>query len=209
MTEINLKIVIVGDSNVGKSSLIMQYTENNFPLQHSATVGIEYKIKMFKYRNFEVKLQIWDTAGQERFHCITNNFFHHADGILFVFDITNHKTFLGVQKWIKEAQEVGNSFKKILIGNKTDLEEEREVSLEDIGIYCGDKKIDYYEASAKNNINIKEPFNKIVELIFKDKSNEEIIREFGRTNSSLSIISYNSDCKKKIIKNQNKKEICC
>ena len=162
MTEINLKILIVGDSNVGKSSLILQYTENNFLNEHGTTVCIEYKIKKFKYKDFEVKLQIWDTAGQERYHSITNNFFHNADGILFVFDITSHESFLGAKKWIKEALEVGNFFKKILIGNKADLEGEREVSLEDIGNYCGEQKIDYFEASAKDNINIKEAFNKIV-----------------------------------------------
>ena len=93
MVELNVKLLIVGDSNVGKTSLLLQYTDNFYPLQHSATVGIEFKVKNIIYKNYNVRLQIWDTAGQERFHSITNNFFHNADGILFVYDITNQKSF--------------------------------------------------------------------------------------------------------------------
>ena len=129
MTEISVKLLLVGDTCVGKTSLLLQYTENTFPEDHGATIGVDYKIKMFQYKDFQVKLQIWDTAGQERFHSITNNFFHNADGILFVYDITNEKSFEGVKNWIKEAEEVGDYFKRIIIGNKCDLEKYREVSL--------------------------------------------------------------------------------
>ena len=166
---------------------------------------------MFKYKNFNVKLQIWDTAGQERFHSITNNFFHNADGILFVYDINNHKSFLGAKNWIEEAKEVGNYFQTILIGNKIDLEEHRKVLKQDAEVYCKENNIEHYEASAKDNINLKEAFSKMVEIIFKDKTDEEIIREYGETNSSLSVISKNSKqkIKKKKHKNKNEKERCC
>ena len=187
MVELNVKLLIVGDSNVGKTSLLLQYTDNNYPLQHAATVGVEYKIKNIQYNDFKVKLQIWDTAGQERFHSITNNFFHNADGILFVYDITSSKSFEGVKNWIQEAEDIGSYYQKLLIGNKSDLENERKVSLKDIENYCQEKNIDYLETSAKDNVNLKEAFNKIVDLIFKDKSNEEIIREFALKKSSLSI----------------------
>ena len=75
MVELTIKLLLVGDSNVGKTSLLLQYTENNYPLQHIATVGVEYKVKTFDYKGYKVKLQVWDTAGQERFHSITNNFY--------------------------------------------------------------------------------------------------------------------------------------
>ena len=206
MTEINLKILIVGDSNVGKTSLLLQYTDGVLPQKHVATIGVEYKIKLVQYRDFNIKLQIWDTAGQERFHSITNNFFHNADGILFVYDISNENSFEGVKKWIKEAEEVGDFFQKILIGNKCDLIDEREVSMSQLLTYCKEKNLCYFESSAKENINLKEIFEKIIELIFKDKSDEDIIKEFGVVNSSLSFISQSTRNRKK---NNNERDKCC
>ena len=185
MTEISVKILIVGDSSVGKTSLLLQYTDNVYPIEHIATVGIEYKIKIIQYRNFKIKLQIWDTAGQERFHSITNNFFHNADGVLFVYDITNLKSFRGAKNWIWEAKQVGNFFQKILIGNKLDLEKQREVPLKELKDFCKEENIEFFETSVKNNINLNQAFNKMVALIFKDKSDEDIIKEFGMLNSTL------------------------
>ena len=189
MAEISVKLLLVGDTCVGKTSLLLQYTENTFVEDHGATIGVEYKIKMFQYRDFQVKLQIWDTAGQERFHSITNNFFHNADGILFVYDITNAKSFEGVKNWIDEASEVGDYFKRIIIGNKCDLEDKRQVSLKELKELADKEKVNFYETSAKNNINLKEVFNKIVELIFENKDDEEILREYCVKKSSLSVAS--------------------
>ena len=205
MTEISVKLLLVGDTCVGKTSLLLQYTENTFPQEHGATIGVEYKIKMFQYRDFQIKLHIWDTAGQERFHSITNNFFHNADGILFVYDITNEKSFEGAKNWIKEAEEIGDYFKRIIIGNKCDLEEKRQVSLAELEQFANEENISFFETSAKDNINLKEVFNKIVELIFEDKDDEEILREYSVKKSSLSIAS-------KATKNKNKSkdiEKCC
>ena len=214
MVELNIKLLIVGDSNVGKTSLLLQYTDNNYPLQHAATVGVEYKIKNIQYNDYKVKLQIWDTAGQERFHSITNNFFHNADGILFVFDIASYKSFEGVKNWIQEAEDIGSYYQKLLIGNKSDLKDKRNVSLKEIENYCQEKNINYLETSAKDNVNLKEAFNKIIELIFKDKTDEEIIGEFGLKKSSLSIVTKHDQKGKKKknkgknkIKNKDKK--CC
>ncbi len=207
MTEINLKLLLVGDSNVGKTSLLLKYTDDSYPLEHVATVGIEYRIKIFDYKNFKIKLQIWDTAGQERFHSITNNFFRNADGILFVFDLTNSKSFEGAINWIKEAEEVGNFFQKLLIGNKSDLIDQRVITKEESEKFANEKNICFFETSAKENINLKEAFNKIIELIFKNKTDEEIIKEYGQLNSSLSIISRKE--KKKKNKKNKKSEKCC
>ena len=203
--ELNIKLLIVGDSNVGKTSLLLQYTDNYYPDQHTATIGFEYKIKTFQYKDYKIKLQIWDTAGQERFHSITNNFFHNADGILFVYDITSRQSFNGVKVWIKEAEEIGNFYKRLLIGNKCDLSEKRNISIEELEKYCEEKNMDFFETSAKENIYLVEAFNKIVELILENKTDEEIIREFGVKKSSLSISSRNLGSKK----NNNKNQRCC
>ena len=209
MVELNIKLLLVGDSNVGKTSLLLQYTENNYPLQHIATVGVEYKIKMFQYKGFKVKLQIWDTAGQERFHSITNNFFHNADGVLFVYDITDEKSFRGIINWIYEANKIVNCFQKILIGNKLDLKDERKVPIKQVQNFCKKENIEYLETSAKCNINLAKAFNKMIELIFKDKSDEDIIKEFGIMNNTLSILSYESTKKMKTNKKSKKNERCC
>ena len=203
--ELNIKLLIVGDSNVGKTSLLLQYTDNYYPDQHTATIGFEYKIKIFQYKDYNIKLQIWDTAGQERFHSITNNFFHNADGILFVYDITSIKSFNGVKVWIKEAEEKGQFYKRILIGNKCDLCDKRKVSVEELVNYCNEKNMEFFETSAKENIYLVEAFNKIVDLILENKTDEEIIREFGVKKSSLSISSKNIGSKK----NNNKNQRCC
>ena len=204
MTELNIRLLLVGDTNVGKTSIILQFTENYIPQDHGATVGIECKVKTFKYKDYQIKLQIWDTAGQERFHSITNNFFRNADGIIFVYDITKHETFEGAKSWIKEADDIGDYFQKIIIGNKCDLEDKRKVSLEELSEFASEENINFFEVSARNNINITEMFYKATELILEDKNEEDIIKEFSTKKSSLSVYSKRTNVKKK---NDSKK--CC
>ena len=139
MSEITFKILVLGDSNVGKTSLLLSYVDNFFPESHIATIGVEYKLKSITVKNIDVKLQLWDTSGQERFRSITSNFLRNADGIIFVYDITNKKSFDGLKGWIRDAENVGGGFEKIIIGNKSDLEGKRQVSLEVLEKY-GEKK---------------------------------------------------------------------
>ena len=201
MDEISLKILVVGETSVGKTSLFLRYIDNNFPDKHMASVGVEYRIKIYEYRRFRIKLQIWDTAGQERFHAITNNYFHNADGILFVYDITEPKSYEYIKKWIQEAEQIESNFEKILIGNKCDLRHKKKVSEEEVSEYCSENNIEWFEVSAKENINLKEAFNKIVELILKDKTDEEIKELYSSrlNNSSLSFLR----------KKKKKEKVCC
>ncbi len=201
MNEINIKILIIGDSNVGKTSLLLRYIDDYFPDKHMTTIGVEYRVKAIEYRGFKIKLQLWDTAGQERFHSITKNFFHNADGIIFVYDITNKKSFKGVKNWIKESEEIKNGVQRIILGNKCDMIHQRAVTNKEVEKYCKEIKIDFIEASAKDNINLDEAFSKIIELIFKGKSNEEIIKEFNPKMQNLSIFSES--------KKENKKRVSC
>ena len=113
-TSINLKILILGDCAVGKTSLLLRYTDDNFSESHISTIGVEYKIKSINVNGKTIKLQIWDTSGQERFRSITKNFFRNADGVLFVYDITNKETFSNIKMWLQDAQNVENNFQKTI-----------------------------------------------------------------------------------------------
>ena len=176
MSEIIFKLLLVGNASVGKTSLIFRFINNKFMNSYSSTIGVDFQTKIYEHKGYKIKLQIWDTAGQERFHSITSNYFHGADGILFIYDITNINSFEGVKDWIKESEDYDNNIQKILLGNKCDLSDTREVQKEDAEIFCNEKKIDFFETSAKENINLDEAFKKMVELIFKTKETQNLLR---------------------------------
>ena len=147
--EINLKILILGDSSVGKTSLLLKYADGYFPTIYVATIGVEYKIKQININGLDINLQIWDTAGQERFRSITRNFMKGADGIMYVYDITQKSSFDNIKNWIRDSEESTEGFQKIIVGNKCDLELDRSVSKELLQKLCDDKKLKCIEASAK------------------------------------------------------------
>ena len=199
LKDIKLKLLIIGDSNVGKTSILLNYTDNYFPESHLATIGVEYKVKEIKTNKYNIALQIWDTAGQERFRSITKSFFRNTNGILFVYDITNRKSFQSVKDWIKDSELHDSGFEKILVGNKIDLKEKREVNTDELTEYGIKKKIDTIETSAKERINIDEAFQKIIDLILSNKDENKILEDFGvKTNNEINLN-----------KNDVKKEKCC
>ena len=179
LSEIKLKLLIIGDSNVGKTSMLLNYTDNYFPESHLATIGVEYKVKEITTQKYNVVLQIWDTAGQERFRSITKSFFRNTNGILFVYDITSRKSFQSVKDWIKDSEMHDTGFHKLLVGNKIDLEDKREIKTSELKDFGNKKGIEVIETSAKNRINIDEAFQKIVEIIIGNKSEKEILEEYG------------------------------
>ena len=199
LKDLKLKLLIIGDSNVGKTSMLLNYTDNYFPESHLATIGVEYKVKEIKTDKYNIALQIWDTAGQERFRSITKSFFRNTNGILFVYDITSRRSFQSVKDWIKDSEMHDSGFEKILVGNKIDLEAKREVQTDELKEYGLKKKIDIIETSAKERINIDEAFKKIVDLILGNKDEKKILEEFGvKTNNEINLD-----------KNVTKKERCC
>ena len=203
LPEIKLKLLIIGDTSVGKSSILLTYTDNYFPEAHLATIGVEYKVKELLTDKYKVILQIWDTAGQERFRSITKSFFRNTNGILFVYDITDRKSFQSVKDWIKDSEMHDSGFEKILCGNKIDLKDERQVTFNELEEYGMKKKIEVIETSAKSKINIDESFKKLVDLILSKKTEEEIIKEFGvKATQSQNINLTNNNT-------QNKKKKCC
>jgi small GTP-binding protein len=128
--EVRVKMLIIGESYVGKSSLLTQYVDEEFSMNHTTTIGVEYKQKILKLEDGNsIRVQIWDTAGTTRYNTITPNYYRNVDGILLVFDISNQKSFEMVNFWIKEVNEKTDVSKidLLLVGNKNDLEDKREV----------------------------------------------------------------------------------
>ena len=178
LQELKFKILLLGDSGVGKTSMILKYVDNFFPQTHIATIGVEFKTKIITKGKYKITLNIWDTAGQERFKSITRSFFSGSTGIIFVYDITRRETFSGVRKWIKDAEGYGK-FDRVLCGNKVDLEVNRNVKLDELKEFSIKQKIDYLETSAKTGNNIYQAFDKLVDNIIKNRTEDELIRDFG------------------------------
>ena len=200
--QIKLKLLIIGDSSVGKTSMLLSYTDNYFPESHLATIGVEYKVKEIVTDKYNISLQIWDTAGQERFRSITKSFFRNTNGIIFVYDVTCRKSFQSVKEWIKDSELHDNGFDKILCGNKIDLKEKREVNFDELEEFGMKKKIEVMEISARERINIEEAFQKIINLILSNKTDKEIIDEFGIKNNNNDINLDKNNTKKR-------KQGCC
>ena len=202
--DINLKILILGDSSVGKTSLLLKYADGYFPTIYVATIGVEYKIKPINVNGLDINLQIWDTAGQERFRSITKNFMKGADGIMYVYDITEKGSFDNLKNWIRQSEDSTEGFKKIIVGNKSDLELDRSVPKESLQKFCDDRKLKGVEVSAKLGTNVSETFECLAKMILADKSKEEIIKTYteGGRERGLSI-------KSKEEKNKKEKKKCC
>ena len=152
---------------------------------------------MITLNNRKIGLQIWDTSGQERFRSITQNFYRGADGILFVFDVTNKESFDNIKMWLNEPQVVELNSQKILVGNKIDLEEQRVISkekMEDLG--AKNNNLVSFETSAKTGENVEKVFTKIAELILANKSEDEIKELYSKDKQNLSIVSEESSKKK-------------
>ena len=133
------KILLLGDSTVGKTTLISKYVDNQFSPDHITTIGVEYKNKTIDLNGRNTNLQIWDTSGQERYQSITKNFYRNADGILFVFDVTNQDSFDHIKNWLITSEENEKDFEKILVGNKIDLTDKIVINKEKMEKY-GEKK---------------------------------------------------------------------
>ena len=191
LPELKLKILIIGDASVGKTSLLLKYVDNYFPETHMATIGVEFKEKAINTPKYKVTLNIWDTAGQERFKSITKSFFNKTNGILFVYDITSEKSFSGVKNWIKDSEFYGK-FESVLCGNKIDLEQQREVKKDTLKEFGLKKKMEVFEASAKDGTNVNKAFQKLVDLILKSRNDEELIRDFGVNQSQNMNLTRNN-----------------
>lgn len=161
------KLVIVGDSGVGKTGIINRYLHGTFQEQSKSTVGVEFGTKKIVVDGKNLKAQIWDTAGQERYRSITNAYYKGAKGALIVYDITNRFSFENVERWIKEIKAMGDkSIYLVLVGNKSDLEPSREVSVEEGQIKAQNNGIAFMETSAKTADNIDIVFDQLSHKVY-------------------------------------------
>ena len=168
-----LKLVIIGDSGVGKSNYLYRFVEGEFCPIHEATVGFDYKSKVsyLPKAKKKVKFQIWDTAGQEKYMSINKNLFQRVQGIILMYDISFEKSFTNLDKWMTVIKQLADGIPLILIGNKIDLENLRKVSKERGEQFANDNNIDFFESSGKSGENVEESFIFLGEQIFRLNKN--------------------------------------
>jgi len=162
--EILYKILLLGDSSVGKTCFLMRYADNTFQEIHMSTIGLDYKLKNVQLDDGKmVKIQIWDTAGQDRFRSITKNYYKGAHGIILLYDVTSLKTFENVKNWVSQIkEEVSDKVTIILVGNKIDNVQNRKVTTEEGEKMAKECGIEFFETSAKSGENIDNTFNHLV-----------------------------------------------
>ena len=173
--ELLYKILLLGDSSVGKTCFLMRYADNTFQEIHMSTIGLDYKLKNVQLDDGKiVKIQIWDTAGQDRFRSITKNYYKGAHGIILIYDVTSRKTFENIQNWVTQIkEEVSEKVNIILVGNKIDDENNRKVSSEEGKKMADQWGLDFFETSAKSGINIDTTFNDLVKKTVETYSKTE------------------------------------
>ena len=168
--DLTLKLLIVGDSSVGKTNFINRFTENKFDNNYMTTTGIDIKTANLQIKNKNIRIQIWDTAGQEKYRAITKNLFLKVMGAIIVFDVTNEKSFINLKAWIQMIKEdCGPHMQLIIVGNKCDLVEQRKINEEEIMAYAKEQKIEYIETSCKTGENVKKAVTVLCEKILDTK----------------------------------------
>ena len=218
----DLKVILVGDISVGKTSVLGRFIDNKFSTEYKCTVGSDTKVKYVQIdQNNFAKVSIWDTAGEEKFRAVTKNYFKDAQGALIVFDLTNKETFIKLSEWIEFVNDSSPADVVItLVGNKSDLDNQRKVSFEEGVEYSKILKCDYYEVSAKNGSNISLIFEKMINKMIaiqieKEKKEREELAKMPK-DKSISAATSTISSRKVRISNipgkksiRNKKKGCC
>lgn len=178
------KVVLVGDSAVGKSNLLSRFTRDEFTLDCKSTIGVEFATKTVTVDDKHIKAQIWDTAGQERYRAITSTYYRGAVGALMVYDITNAETFKNLDKWLNEVKEHAPTHVIVmLVGNKLDLDFRRQVTKDEAVAYAKANNLSFIETSALDATNVKRAFEKIIGEIYR---NQKTVLENGGSTAQLS-----------------------
>ena len=206
--ELLYKVIIVGDTAVGKSNILSRYVKDEFSSNSKSTVGVELGIKFLKIKNTKTKIQIWDTAGQERYRAITSSYFKGSNGCFIVYDITNEASFNNIENWYEQIQkETSQEIPILLVGNKCDLEEERKVPIEKGKEKAKNLNCAFFETSALKKINIDKIFEELVNNIYEktggNKNDDDINVEFVKDDKAVNLNEVKND------ENGNKKGGCC
>ena len=173
------KVVLIGDTGVGKSNLLSRFTRDEFSYDSKTTIGVEFATKNIPVDgNKVVKAQIWDTAGQERYRAITSAYYRGAVGALLVYDISRSSTFENVERWLKELRDHADSNIVImLVGNKSDLSHKRQVETDTALAYATENKLAFIETSAMEKVGVDDGFTRIVAEIYKLRKKKRMARE--------------------------------
>ncbi|KAJ2355606.1 Rab GTPase ypt31 [Coemansia erecta] len=178
------KIVLIGDSGVGKSNLLSRFTRNEFNLESKSTIGVEFATRSIQVDGKTIKAQIWDTAGQERYRAITSAYYRGAVGALLVYDIAKHPTYENVSRWLKELRDHADSNIVImLVGNKSDLRHLRAVPTDEAKQFAAENGLFFIETSALDSSNVEQSFQQILTEIYRIVSNKAI--ESSQDNAQL------------------------
>ncbi|KAK4787437.1 hypothetical protein SAY86_011270 [Trapa natans] len=162
------KVVLIGDSGVGKSNLLSRFSRNEFSLESKSTIGVEFATRCIRVDDKVIKGQIWDTACQERYRAITSAYYRGAVGALVVYDITRHITFENVERWLKELQgHTDSNIVIMLVGNKADLRHLRAVSTDDAGSFAERENVFFMETSALESLNVENAFTEVLTRIYR------------------------------------------
>ena len=177
-----IKLMVLGDSSVGKSSILTKYCKNEFMSKYITTIGIDFQIKYLNINNKRIKLQIWDTAGQERYRVVTKNYFNTSNGFVIIYDITSRESFNNINNWMEQIESiVGDRVKCIIFGNKNDLVSERKVQKEEGEELAKRYNCSFFETSAKEGNNIEEGFKSITLEIIEKLKNSKVKKDNGTT----------------------------
>nr|XP_022920414.1 ras-related protein Rab-35-like [Onthophagus taurus] len=190
------KLLIIGDSGVGKSSLLLRFADNTFSGSYITTIGVDFKIRTVNIDGQRIKLQIWDTAGQERFRTITSTYYRGTHGVIVVYDVTNGESFANVKRWLLEIEQNCDVVNKVLVGNKNDCPDRKVVLTEDAQRFASTMGIQLFETSAKDNINVEEMFISVTKLVLASKR-EKIERQNVTDNDTVNLRRSTNKGKKK------------
>uniref|UniRef100_A0A1I7UI61 Ras-related protein Rab-25 n=1 Tax=Caenorhabditis tropicalis TaxID=1561998 RepID=A0A1I7UI61_9PELO len=199
------KVVLIGDSGVGKSNLLARFTKRDFDLETKSTIGVEFATRSMEIEGKKVKATIWDTAGQERFRAITSAYYRGCLGALVVFDISKHKTFESVGRWLKELRDNADQedVQVMLVGNKTDLRQLRDVPTDEARRFAEKNRMGFIETSALDCTNVEEALRNLLTDIFKSVSSKYGVTGqtapsvYGRVGSIMPSMPNTEEVKKK------------
>ncbi|KAK6255288.1 Small GTPase - like 10 [Theobroma cacao] len=201
------KIVIIGDSAVGKSNLLTRYARNEFNAHSKATIGVEFQTQSVEIDGKDVKAQIWDTAGQERFRAVTSAYYRGAFGALLVYDISRRATFDNVARWLDELNSHSDTtVARMLVGNKCDLENIREVTLEEGKSLAEAEGLFFIETSALDSTNVRTAFEIVIREIYNNVSRRVLNSDSYKAELTVNRVSLVNDDG---LKQTQTKNSCC
>ena len=198
------KVLLLGNSDVGKSSLLLRFVDSVWNETFVPTIGVDFKVKTVEIGDKKVKMQIWDTAGQERFRNVISTYFRGGNGLLLIYDITNKDSFKNLESWLIEIEKnASENILKLLIGNKSDLEEDREISKEEGQAFANRNGMQFMETSAKMNTNVDEAFQALGKLMIEFNSGQKTTMNSQNKNDKKKTLSASKG------KDLNSKKKCC